>query len=203
MEYADASPDPVECDPARATSLDPADDRNTTVMLAATVQYGSYEMMTAGDGERGQKTAEYKGYVDYWHKRIDMGRPPTHVKLFAGQVLSLQYSFTIWICEGVDIIDLATSDRNTDPYLNYNMYAGGGGVLTVGPLSNQYERQWNFEPGAEARVYALRLGPVVARHYTGTDGKTFGLTSGGKPKHVKIAGYVQPACFGGMCDCNV
>ena len=203
MEYADASSDPDESDAARATSPDTDDDRTTTVMFATTVQYGSYEMMTAGDGERGQKAAEYKGYVDYWHARIDPGRPPTHVKLFAGQVQSLQYSSTIWICEGVDIIDLATLDRSTDPYLNYNMYAGGGGVLTVGPFSNLYEKQWEFEPGAEARVYALRLGPVVARHYTGTDGRTFGLTSGGKPKHVKITGYVQPACFGGMCDCNV
>ena len=58
VEYADASSEPDESDTARATSPDPDDDRTTTVMFATIVQYGSYEMMTAGDGDRGQKAAE-------------------------------------------------------------------------------------------------------------------------------------------------
>jgi hypothetical protein len=135
----------------------------TATNLKMLVEYGAYENMTGPVGTLGSKKLEFKSLAGPWLKML-LKNNYRYIHLYAGGHLGTGLSNTVWVFGGWRIVNLLT---DTLEHVYYNRTTG---QTTVGPYANGYHKVFQCD---DARILAITLGPVVARHYTATDTKTW------------------------------
>ena len=142
-------------------------------LLTTVVEYGAFEVLVTGE-----KSVEYKEYSEYWRMRLHdkQARLKTydHLRMFAGRAFDHRHSAAVWKIKYIVEIDL-TANFNAADYekLSCTYSISEDGVrtrtVTIGPYSNGYTKTFiNID-----KIFAIFVGTVVARHYTGTDRKTY------------------------------
>ena len=160
----------------------------TAAFVRGYVDYGSYEVMTGRVGSQGEKGVEYKDCSEYWVNRMQT-HEYKYVVLYAGRCLSSVHSCTVWDLLGWSQVDLRV---HVPEDLSFNRETN---ELKAGTYSNGYFRRFVCTSG---KIIALRLGEIRARHFTGTDSKTWQNRAQTKKGYTLIRKkeYVPGVCVG-------